>query len=790
METLEERDRKIHGAGAPEDVCAAGPPEGVRAQELVHTYRLFHKMMRYPRLIREMREIFLKALRQRGLVDERRLEETVRRLLDERGLPADEANVSDYRNALIDLYFAAFFDDKEIEDHINLARKEERFRNLHRVVNTEGATSKQIKKALKEFCEIPQGDLYINPSEAEGVRVALINHFISNQLPFIGVAKRYITIRDIDELVDHTFWNPRRPGRIGGKAAGMFLAYKIILPRLTARDPDFENYVTVPDSYYFNSGIFSDFLDYNDVHHFHSQKYKTREELEEDYRSIAELFKDLSYPPDMVAMFRHFLSKIGEHPLILRSSSLLEDNFGYAFSGKYDSVFVANQGDLDRRLEAFIWGLKRVHMSIFGPAPILYRRDHNLLDFDERMSVLVQKVVGRRHGSWFFPFAAGVAFSQNIYRWTPRIRKEDGMVRLVLGLGTRAVDRVGQDYPRMVALSHPLLRPEVEAPQIVKYSQKMVDVLNVESGHLESVAYRDVLKRMNSDAAFHALSINQEGHLSPPLYKGKDIPLERTCVTFENFLTRTPFVRLIKKMLRRLEEAYGRPVDVEFAWDRDRLYLLQCRTLSVRADVGRVAIPDDVPEERVLFSNGRVFFSAMVENVEFLVYVDPKAYGRLATHNEKLAVGRLVNRLNRLFEGKRYGLMGPGRWGSNDINLGVRVGYEDINHALFLAELAFEADGVTPDVSFGTHFFSDLVEARIVPVAIYPDQEGTRFDEGFFLGAPNQLAALLPESKALEPVVRVLRLPECAGGQLLHVYQDSQTQQGLGFLGPPIRLEE
>ncbi len=323
---------------------------------LLRTYHLFQKMMRYPKLLGRMREIFLQALVNRGVLTEEELERQVLRVLDGEGLPPTEANKKRTRQALIDLLFATHFSEKEADDHINLARKQDRFRNLNRVVNAEGATSKQIKKALKEFCAIPQGDLYIDPSEAEGVRVALINHFISNQLPFIGIAKKYITIRDIDELVDHTYWSPRRSGRIGGKAAGMLLAYKILVPRLAERDPELEAHVTVPESYYFNSGIFSDFIDYNGLHTFHSQKYKSRETIEEEYKHIAELFQRAVFPPDMVAMFRKFLEMVGEHPLILRSSSLLEDNFGHAFSGKYDSVFLVNQGDLERRLDEFIWG--------------------------------------------------------------------------------------------------------------------------------------------------------------------------------------------------------------------------------------------------------------------------------------------------------------------------------------------------------------------------------------------------------------------------------------------------
>ncbi len=746
---------------------------------------MFQKLALYPELIDSMRQLFLLALEERKIITAEQLRQAALKRLAAEDLEASEENIQDYTGALTDLYFASHFNEVEIENHINLARKQDRFKNLMRVINREGVTSKKIKLALNEFCEIPLGDLHIAPSEAEGTRVDLINYFISNQLPFIGVGKKHITIRDINDLVENIVWSRRRSGRIGGKAAGMFLAYKVLVPKLKKGDPEIERYVRIPESYYFTSGIFSDFLEYNDLEHFQTQKYKTREEIEEDYQHIDELFSKASFPPDTVEDFRKILEQVGEHPLILRSSSLLEDNFGYTFSGKYDSVFLTNQGDLEKRLQEFIWGLKQVHMSTFGPGPILYRRDHNLLDFDEKMSVLVQKVVGRRFGDYFLPFAAGVGFSYSSYSWTSRINKEDGLVRFVFGLGTRAVDRIGQDYTRMVHLSHPLLRPEAGAEQITKYSQKIVDVLNLKTGQHESIPYTKLLKQISHPDLFYALSVNQDGHLAPPLFKGRPIEFEQSCITFENLLAKTAFVPLMKKVLHQLQKAYGRPVDIEFAWDEEHLYILQCRSLAVSKEIGEVLLPQDLAEERVVFNNNQVVANSIISNIEYVVYVCPKAYGNLATYDEKFAVGRVVSHLNRLLHDKRYALFGPGRWGSNDINLGVKVSYEDINNTLILGEIAFEQKGYTPEVSYGTHFYNDLVEAQITPIAIFPDHQDTIFKEDFFMQSSNQLASIAPDYASHEAVVHVIHVPQSNPDRLLHVYQNNEQQKGLGFLGDP-----
>ena len=128
----------------------------------------------------------------------------------------------------------------EIESYINLARKREKAQTLSMVVNRDQATSMEIYKALREFCEIPMGEVYISPEEAIGIRVALISRFISPQLPFVSLAKNHITMRDMDLILQKTLWSRRRPGRLGGKAAGMILAQKILLPLLEKHDPELE----------------------------------------------------------------------------------------------------------------------------------------------------------------------------------------------------------------------------------------------------------------------------------------------------------------------------------------------------------------------------------------------------------------------------------------------------------------------------------------------------------------------------------------------------------------------
>ncbi|MDR3570355.1 MAG: PEP/pyruvate-binding domain-containing protein [Syntrophobacteraceae bacterium] len=762
--------------------------ESICSADVVRAYRLHEQMLKYPHLMGEIRELFLSVLRERELASAEKIRCNALKVLESLGESVSEKAIEEVTGILVDVYFARHLSWEDVENHINLVRKREAFGTLTKLMNSEGVTFSRIRKAVREFCAIPKGSLHIKPGESLGVRVGLLSRFISEQLPFLGVAKKHILIRDMDELMDRIIRNPRRDGRIGGKAAGMFLAYKIILPALGAKDPEFEKYVRIPESHYFTSGFLTDFLDSNDLFWLHSQKYKNLETIEEEFGQIRETIHKASFPADVVGQFRDFLKKIGEHPLIIRSSSLLEDNVGFTFSGKYDSVFIANQGELDLRTAQFTSALKQVLTSVFSPDAILYRKDRNLLDFDERMSILVQKVVGRRYGDYFFPAAAGVAFSQNVYAWTPRIVREDGLARMVFGLGTRAVERTGPDYPRMVPLSHPLLRPEVSAEEIRKYSQKLVDVFDLKSNSIQTIPATDLFESTGYPDLYYVVSAENEGHLAPPLFKQEKIDTFRSCVTFDNLLSKTPAAGILKRILHQLEAAHGRPVEVEFAWDDGVLYLLQCRALASSGLVGKVSIPEGIDPQKVLFTCSGVLFSSAVEDIEYIVYVDPRAYARISTFEERIAVGRAVGRLNRLLEGRSYALFGPGRWGTKDVQIGVRIGYEDINRTKVLAEIALRDIGAAPEPSFGTHFFNDLVEANIVPVAIYPDSPGAVFREDFFTGCPDAIASL--ESRgtpgawgSAEGVVKVIDVAACSGGEYLQVYLDSEHQEGVGFLG-------
>ncbi len=613
--------------------------------------------------------------------------------------------------------------------------------------------------------------------------VVLLKAMISDHLQFIGLARGLFTVRDLKEI------RARRIGRgkIGGKAAGMLLAWKVLQADDSELAQRLRPLLSIPDSYYVGADVYYDFHAYNQLLEYMNQKYRPQEEIEQTYPHIYDVYRQGRFPPEITRALRDLLEEIGPVPIIVRSSSLLEDSFGTSFAGKYESHFCPNQGTLDENLSALCDAIARIYASVVNPAALLYRKKMGLVDYDERMAILIQKVQGQRYGRWFFPAVAGVAFSRNPFRWNPRIRREDGLVRMVCGLGTRAVDRVPNDYPRMVALSHPQLRPEVNVGDIRRYSQHFIDVLDMEGNEFRSLPIRDVV-REDYPPLPYLVSWDYGDYFSPMRPFGEDAR-GGMVFTFDRLLAETTFAAEMRDLLGLLERHYGRPVDMEFTLDlgaegakpRPRICLLQCRPQASMAEAEGVSVPD-IPENHALFTSRWLVPHGRVADIRYVVYVSPSAYAALPTASRRAEVARVIGRLNQKLAGERFILIGPGRWGSSSIDLGVKVTYADIYNARMLVELGVSGLEASPEVSYGTHFFQDLVEAQIYPLAIFPDAPGALFRTEFFEESANALADLLPEDARWSAVVRVLDVPALTGGRHLEVVMDSDEEVAVGYL--------
>ena len=641
-----------------------------------------------------------------------------------------------------------------------------------------------------------QGEIYesLPPQEQEQVhhhlqeiKVVLIKRMISDQLPFIAVAKQVFTMGDLRRIYQRLIGT----GKIGGKAAGMMLAWRI----LQQQDPDFghdmSNQVGIPDSHFIGSEVIYEFRLANKLNNFMNQKYRPLDEIRKLYPVAVQAHLDGKFSEMVVDHLREVLMHMGNDPLIVRSSSLLEDNFGFSFAGKYSSYFLPNQGDFEENLAALLEAIKRVYASTLNPDALLYRRHHGLIDYDERMAILLQRVRGKQYGRYFFPTLAGVAFSQNPFRWNAKIRREEGFVRMVWGLGTRAVDRVENDFPRMIALSHPRLRPETTARAIRQYSQWHIDLIDLEENAFKTMPVREVLKPDYPELRYIA-SLDKGDYLQGIMAAGMVTPSDRLVLTFDTLTKDMQFVKLLRTALRRLETGYNTPVDVEFTveivdnypYPDYKLHILQCRPLSQRTDEQTVVpIPNDIPAADTLFRAHELIPDGRAEGIRYIIFVDPEAYYNIPDTVTRSDLGRAIGHLNKLLEDENFILMGPGRWGSTNIELGVPVSYADIYNTKVLIEMAIMKDGQSPELSYGTHFFQDLVESGIYSLPLHLGDDEDNFNWEFFRNAPNCLGRISPDDARLGDYLKVIDVTAVSGDHhRVNILMNGITDEAIAFL--------
>jgi hypothetical protein len=671
----------------------------------------------------------------------------------------------------------------EIVTSIEKWIKDDKAAFLIEAVEHQWTSLADIGEALERYDQFTDHDRELSRAVQTGLRVSLARRLLTDDVEFVDKAKAHLEVEDYHDLLQHTIAPTSSHGKLGGKSAGLILAAAIV--RRATEYGDVLSNIKVPKTWYMTSDSILTFIEHNELDDVHNHKYLELEQIRREYPHLVQVFKHSHFPTELAQGLNLALDDFGDVPLIVRSSSLLEDRTGAAFSGKYKSLFLANQGSRAERLGALMDAIAEVYASVFGPDPIEYRANRGLLDVHEEMGIMIQQVVGTRMGNYYLPAYAGVAFSDNEFRWSPRIGRSDGLVRLVPGLGTRAVDRVSDDYPVLVAPGKPGLRANVTPTEIERYAPRKIDLINLESGQFETIAIAELLRQHGLDfpAVRQIVSVPDESGVHRPVAFGWDPATSRPIVTFDGLLRDTTFVTQMSALLRVLRERLGTPVDIEFACDGRDFYLLQCRPQSSAADVAPVAVPREVPPERVVFATKRYVSNGRVPDLAYIVYVDPDGYLELPTLAELTDVGRAVGRLNKLLPKRQFVLIGPGRWGSRgDIKLGVRVTYSDINNSAMLMEVAARRGSYVPELSFGTHFFQDLVESDIRYLPLFPGEPDVVFNVPFLRGAPNLLADLVPEYAHLGRALKVIDVRAATAGSILRVFMNAETEEALGMI--------
>ncbi len=503
-------------------------------------------------------------------------------------------------------------------------------------------------------------------------------------------------------------------GRCGGKAKGIAYASHAIA------GSDLEGRVFFPDlTIILSTEIFDDYITNRGLVELYD---------DDNWERVKKRVGETPFPDAINREIHTVLDRfdeLGAPPLAVRSSSLLEDSVALAFAGKYETCFSPNCGTREERFTVLETAVRQVIASLFNPSARAYREKHGKKHRDEAMAVLVQSLAGHHHGNYFYPELAGTLFSRVFRRPNPRIRKEDGLMRLCFGLGTRTVDRCAA---RIFYLTNPSLRPAGNLPsQIAEASQENFDYIDREHGAFMTGAlsmFTGFLQKEHKNFGAYV-----QHYADNFLYSTLADPDEPTRPLFsfpELHLREKELFDTSKRLLKHMEDVANMPVDVEFAYETNprEFRLLQMRPLASYEEMSRVELPA-VPKEKIVFQGDRMVSNGLLENVTHLVYVDAELYKQ---NWDPAGTARAIGEVNKRLKDTHYILAGPGRWGSRNPALGVPVWYAEICNCGCLVEISVPELNFSPELSFGTHFFLDMDSDGTLYLPVFSHQSGNVFN--------------------------------------------------------------
>lgn len=644
-----------------------------------------------------------------------------------------------------------------------------------------GSASRVIDVWVRTFMQAQEMQEMVKRGErsakdAEECFHTLLEMVITRDERAMELAMRYLTLEDVLDIMKRLIGT----GFIGGKSVGMIVARAI----LTKADERWRSLLEVHDSFYIGSDVFYTYIVTNGCWRVR-QKQRNSATFLDGVEEAQESLLAGKFPDFILSQFVEMLDYFGQSPIIVRSSSLLEDNFGNAFAGKYESIFCVNQGTWRERLKAFLSAVRRVFASTMSKEALMYRAQRGLLDHDEQMALLVQRVSGSVYGSLFFPQIAGVGLSFNPYVWSPKISPDAGMLRLVCGLGTRAVDRHDDDYTRLVSLNAPDMRHETNFDEVMEYAQRNADVLDLNENRFISKRFVDICAKC-PDFSLEIVASPTAGARD---VAKEDSPCGSWVVTFDTLLSDTSFVEMMRAMLATLQEAYRCPVDVEFTanFRKDGKYqinLVQCRPFQIAGEGRIIEPPDHIdPDDLIFEAHGALIGRSIAARIDRIIYVVPAVYG-LLPEGDRYSVARLIGKLtHRKSESRKtIMLMGPGRWGTSMPALGVPVKFPEINTVSVICEIVEMNENLIPDVSLGTHFFNEIVEFKMLYLALFPHRGENVMNRQFLEGMPNKLAELSPQDTRWAEAVWVIDTADLQPGRVVYLNANALRQRALCYL--------
>jgi len=496
-------------------------------------------------------------------------------------------------------------------------------------------------------------------------------------------------------------------GALGGKARGLAFISKLFSKYLP--EELFEGLkITVPRTIVLTSDVFDKFLEENEI--MEPELFELSDER------ISSKFIEGSLPPTIIGDLRSFVRDTRK-PLIVRSSGLLEDSLTRPFAGVYSSMFLPNESwERSLRFKEVCDAIKHVYASTFFEEARNYLKSTPKNIGDEKMSVILQEVVGKKHGKYFYPAISGVAKSYNYYS-SKGCDPEDGIVYLALGLGKEIVEG-GSSYffcpecPKSPMFGTP--------KDFIPHSQTEFYALNLESIYrvVEKDEETSLVKLDISQAEKHGVLDKiastyspQDDRLYPGIHRdGTRVVDFAPIINYDSI----PLSSAIKLLLRVSEIALGYPVEIEFAVDLDKdgestpeLVVLQIRNMVSRQVYEDIEIEGCDESELVCYSE-KVLGHGMIKEIEDMIYVKPEDFDMSDSEKAAEEIRKINAKLRG--EGKEYILIGPGRWGTTDPWMGLPVKWGDIAGAKVILETPTEGRTIEP--SQGSHFFHDMLSSE------------------------------------------------------------------------------
>ncbi len=504
-------------------------------------------------------------------------------------------------------------------------------------------------------------------------------------------------------------------GSLGGKGRGLaFLNALLVTTELEKRFADLR--IRIPITCIIGTSEFDFFLRSNNLYEIRNI---------EDDKLIKESFLKSRFPDRMKAQLRQLLEK-ASYPLAVRSSGLLEDSQSQPFAGVYQTYMIPNSQDsLEARLEELCSAIALVYASVFLMDTRRYIEGLNYIIEEEKMAVIIQEVVGRRHGDLFYPHFSGVAQSYNYYP-IGNMEPNEGFAIAAMGLGKYVVEgekayRFSPKYPGVEIKSS---KDQFKDSQVeffaVDLKNKNVNLLEGEEAALKRL---DLYDAEMHGTLKHCASVYDDAN--DRIEPGIDKPGPRI-VNFANILRfkYIPLAETIEMILNIVKEAFGSPVEIEYAIDLNKdengkasFYLLQIKPLLGEAQDFNIEM-DEFNKDDILLYTEKGMGNGIIKGIKDIVFVDKEKFNKTKTVEMTDEIERINNKLQD--QNKQYVLIGPGRWGTRDRFIGIPVTWPQISNAKIIVETSLQ--GFPLDGSMGSHFFHNVTSMNVGYFTVHYDR--------------------------------------------------------------------